>query len=278
MPESDFKYEIVDVPVEKMKPGPNVRKDPHESELRPLGESLLVRQFHPVILDPDYFIVDGWRRWLAAQLVALKTLKAIVAAGPITPSQLRIAQVVMSTHRAGLTPGELYTACYELLQVNQTWSAKDLAQHLKMSPSHMTRVLSASRCEEPIRNAFLAGEIDLTQTYAISKEPLEKQAAMLEMALNGAGRDELELHRRKPKRRRNGSSAALTNVTIPLPSGTTVIFRGAKVGIDEVIQAAGDVQREAKRGRDQLHLDAKSFEVVMRQKSKGDNRPEVANA
>ncbi|HEY2414841.1 MAG TPA: ParB N-terminal domain-containing protein, partial [Pirellulaceae bacterium] len=74
MAEKHDNWQLADVPVDKMKPGSNVRKDARESELPALGESLLVRQYHPVILDLEFVIVDGWRRWLAAQRVGLKTL------------------------------------------------------------------------------------------------------------------------------------------------------------------------------------------------------------
>jgi len=139
MPDFDFKYRLDDVPVKKMKPGSNLRKDPDEAALQPLGESLLVRQLQPVILDPEFFIIDGWRRWLAAQRVALETLKAIITDRPLTKKELQIAQLMMSVHQCAVTGGELYTGCFALLQEFPNLLSKDLAQHVKLSPSMMTR-------------------------------------------------------------------------------------------------------------------------------------------
>lgn len=278
MAETVPNHEIVEISVEKMKLGSNVRKDPRESDLLALGESLKLFQYQPVILTPDFVLLDGWRRWLASKLVKKPTLQAVISHRLLSASEMDLAQLTISVHRAGLTGGELYWACYELLQRNPNWLAKDLAGHLKLDPSMMTRILSPSKCIAAVREALKANKIGLSDCYAISKAPDEKQPEMLELALQGASRAELERHRRPTKRRWNGSSAKQARITVPLPSGITVVFCGDKVSIDDVIQAAGEVQREAKRGRDQHQFNAATFETVMRQKSRGESLPETANA
>jgi len=263
MPENNDTWEIVDVPVEKMKPGSNVRKDPREAELPSLGESLLVRQYIPVILDLEYVIVDGWRRWLAAQRVGLKTLKAIITSEPVTPSQLRIAQLMMSSHRADLTGGELYEACYELLQLNLNWTAKDLAERLKFTPSMMTRILSPSKCIEKVRKALKEGAIGLSDCYTISKEPEDKQAALLEMKRGGASRDDLERHRRKRKVRRGGGTGRIPQAKCDLPGGACVVVTAKAMSMHTIVQSLGDAHKAAKKALERGH-DVKTWEATMR--------------
>ena len=274
MTDKNNKWEIIDVAVNQMKPGSNVRQDPHESELLALGESLKVWQHHPLILDPQYIIIDGWRRWLAARLVRVEMLKAIITDRPLSESELNVAQIEMSLHRAGLSGWELYCGCFELLQLNPGWLAKDLAQRLKLDPSYITRVLAPSKAIEPVRAALKAGKIGLAAVYSIAKEPEERQAAMLELKLNGASRDDIERVRRNGKKKRNGSKNQ--RVLLALPSGETTTVGGV-TSVGELIQVLTEVLREAKRGLDQ-NFDLKTLETVMRAKAKGKKNPEAASA
>ncbi len=264
-PQIDLKLD--DVAVSDMKPGPNVRKDPHEPQLRPLGESLLVRQFHPVILDLELVIVDGWRRWLAAQLVGIKTLKAIITAQPVSQSQLRIAQLMMSTHRADLTGGELYMACYELLQLNPNWLAKDLGEQLKISPSMMTRVMSPSKCIEVVRKALMENRIGLSHCYEISKVPEDKQLELLELKLSGASRDELGTHRRK-RNGRKGGGINRQQAKCLLPGGSSVVVSIKSLSMPAVVQALFDAYKSAKKCSED-GLDVKTWESMMGDRARG---------
>jgi hypothetical protein len=268
MAENIRNYDIGDILVEKMKPGSNARKDPRESELLALGESLKVFQYHPVILDSEYMILDGWRRWLAARLVELKTLKAIITDRPLSSSELEIAQLTMSVHRASLTGGELYGSCFKLLQLNPGWLAKDLAGHLKLDPSMMTRILSPSKCILPVREALQAGKIGLSDCYAISKEPEERQRGMLEMKLRGASRDDLELHRRKRHGRRNGVIGRTPQARCPLPGGVAVVISAKVMSMQAIVGSLAEALKAAKKGCDDGY-DVKTWEAMMRDRSKG---------
>lgn len=265
MADKNNKWEIIDVPLEQMKPGSNVRQDPHESELLGLGESLKAWQHHPVILDPEYFLLDGWRRWLAARLVGLKTLKAIITGRPLSESDLKVAQIEMSVHRAGLTGWELYQACYELLQLNPGWLAKDLAARLKLDPSYITRALSPSKTIPDVRAALKAGKIGLAAVYAISKEPEEKQAPLLELKMSGASRDELEEHRRNGIAR--ATAVRVERMKFSVGSGVTITLVGHGLALDLAIDSMLAGVKALKKGRAD-GLDAKSFQAAMASKAK----------
>lgn len=256
---------VRDIAVELMKLKSNARKDPHESELRPLGESLRAWQYHPVILDPEMWIIDGWRRWLAAKLVGLKTLKAITTDRPLTDSELRVAQLTMSVHRAGLSGGELYETSYELLQLNPNWLAKDLAERLKMDPSMMTRILSPSKCILPVRQALKAGKIGLSDCYAISKEAEERQLPMLELKLSGASRDELERYRRGGKR---GGRGRTPQAKCLLPGGASVVIVSRDISMPTIVSALSEALKAARRGCDDGY-DVRTWEAMTRDRAKG---------
>lgn len=253
--------EIIDALVNEMKPRTNARVDPVEAELLPLGESLKRAQYHPVILDADYVIIDGWRRWLAARLVGLTTLKAIITARPLTETELRIAQLSISVHRSGLTGWELYCTFYELLQLNPGWQAKDLAGHLKCDPSYVTRIMAVSKCGPEVRAALKKGLIGTAITYAISKEPEERQAELLAAALAGASRDEIE---REGRRKRNGTVPAVRTDRIRFltPRGIVTVS-GESLSFDDVIEMFLGLVKKA-RSAVAKSIDIREWEREMR--------------
>jgi hypothetical protein len=272
MPDFDFNFRLDDVPVKQMQPGSNMRKDPDEAALVPLGESLLVRQFQPVILDPEFFIIDGWRRWLAAQRVGLDTLKAVITDRPLTKKELRIAQLMMSVHHCSMTGAELYMGCYSLLQEYPDMLAKDIALHAKLSPSMMTRVLSPSKCIEPVRKALMENRIGLSHCYEISKAPEEQQMALLEQRLNGgASRDELGRQRRKGGKQRSAGSGRVAQARCVLQGGACVMVSAKAISMQSVVQALSDALKAAKKGCEE-GFDVKTWEAMMRDKSKGNGR------
>ena len=262
----------------------NIRTHFDREELFLLGVSVKKRQWLPLIVRPDtdkdyFWAIDGHRRVLGGDMVGVEEYDAIVVEASLTKTEWRIAQASTAIHQRGLKGWEQYRVAYELLQTNPDWTDKTLAEELGLSDSMPLRLLSPSKCIREVRNALEAGEIGISDCYAISKEPDEaKQAEMLAMKRSGASRDDLERHRREPKRRRNGSSTKMNKIAIPLPSGITVTFAGDKISIDDVIEAAREVRQAAIKGRDDDHLNAKQFAIVMKQKGNAKCRPEVASA
>jgi len=261
----------------------NIRTHFDRDELFLLGVSVKKRQWLPLIIRPDtendsFWVVDGQRRVLGGDMVGVEEYDAIVVEASLTKTAMRIAQASTAIHQRGLNGFEQYRVAYELLQTNPDWTDKTLAEELGLSDSMPLRLLSPSKCIREVRIALEAGEIGISDCYAISKESDEtKQAEMLAMKRSGASRDDLERHRREAKRKRNGSISKAAKVSIPLPSGVTVIFRGINGDIEELIQAAGDVRQAAKKAHDDDQLNAKEFAIVMQQRAKGKSRPEVAD-
>ena len=280
MAEKHSKWEVIDVRVEDLNPGLNVRKDPREKTLPALGDSLAVRQHHPIIIDPDRTIVDGWRRFLAAKLRGLATLKAIVTdkrVSEMSETDLRLAQISMAHHTENLSGFELYEGCYALLQLNLDWTGKMLAERLNIDPSMMTRILATSKCTPEVRAAFRERKIGTGTVYAISKYPEDVQPEVLRMKLAGASRDQLESQRRKKKaKKRNGSISKQGRVALTLPSGATATISHVAT-LEELIQTLTEIIREAKRGQDQ-RFDLKTLETVLKRRATASAAPEVANA
>jgi len=90
-----------------------------QDELRELGESLRsVGQLQPIIVirtGERYRLFVGERRWRAAALAGLTTIRALVRATPLEAGAARIAQIIENEQRADLTVSEMVAAVRLLL-------------------------------------------------------------------------------------------------------------------------------------------------------------------
>jgi len=228
----------------------NIRKQFDPDDLVRLGESLKRRQWHPVVAKSDGTVVDGERRVRAALAAGLETLDVIIIDAPMTKTELRLAQAATAMHRADLSGWEKYELCYELVQLNPDWQAKELAEHLAIDPSMVTRILSASKTVPEVREALKAGRLGTTDVYAISKEKSDAgQLELLAAKLNGASRDSIE---QQAKRTRIGSARAVTlrRIKCPLVSGHVVMVTGADISLDDGIEALGEALKAMRKARD----------------------------
>ena len=253
-------------PLGWFKVGPQARKHFEEADLRQLGESLKVKQLQPVLAREDGWLIVGERRLRAATLVGLPELMVIITDEPMTELQLRIFQLSENLHREDLRDSEKWQACAELLFLNQRWTNKDLAAHLKLSESTVTKYLSPSKCIPEAQKALEQGQIGITAAYEISRAPAEQQGELLRLKLSGTSRDGLAEHVRKQKRD-SSPQVRVKRIACPLPSGVGIVVSGEELSLDDLIEALGEAQKEAKKARDQ-GLDAKTFSAVMKDKAK----------
>lgn len=253
-------------PLNWFKVAKQARQHFDEAELRRLGESLKVRQLQPVVARPDGLLIAGERRLRAAKLVGLAELQVVISEEPLSESQLRIFQLTENVHRADLRDSEKFRACEELLRLNSGWTNKDLAAHLKLGESTVTKYLSPGRCIAEVQEALEAGRIGITTAYELSRAPQEQQGELLQLKLSGTSRDGLADRIRKQKGQ-STPQVRVKRIACPLPSGLSVVVSGQELSLDELIEALGDAQKEARKAREQ-GLDAKTFSAVMKDKAK----------
>ncbi len=253
-------------PLNWFKVAPQARRHFDEAELRQLGESLKVKQLQPVLARPSGELIAGERRLRAASLVGLPELQVVIREEPLTESQLRILQLTENLHRADLRDSEKFRACEELLRLNPGWSNKDLAAHLKLNESTVTKYLSPARCIPEVQQALDAGRIGITATYEMSRVPADQQSELLRLKLSGTSRDGLVEHVRKQKRDAAPQVRA-KRIAVSLASGVGIVVTGKELSLDDLIEALGEAQKEAKKAREQ-NLDVKTWQCVMRDKAK----------
>ncbi|MFZ1934981.1 MAG: ParB/RepB/Spo0J family partition protein [Thermoguttaceae bacterium] len=254
-------------PLSWFTPDPNQpRKTFDEAELRALGESMKAHgQLQPVVAKPDGTILCGERRWRAAQLVGMTELSVVIAERPLSDCEVRIIQLTENIQRTDLSGYEKWVGCAELLGMNPDWQLKDLAEHLKLDPSMVTRLLSPSKCIGAVQEALKAGKLGISDCYAISRLPEADQAGLLALKLSGASRDAIES---KVRKQRNGTPAVrVSRIKCPLPSGAVVQVSGAEISLDEAIDAMKEAVKAMQKASE-TGLDAKTAQAVWRDMAK----------
>jgi hypothetical protein len=131
----------------------------------------------------------------------------------------------------------------------------------------LVRILSLSKCIQPVQQAAADGKLGPSEWYAISKVPEAEQQAMLSAKLAGASRDQLEQHGRKL---RNGHPHGIkvNRLKIPLgPQGRSVTIAGSNLSLDDAIEILQDTLKFARKAQGD-NLDGKTWVQVMKQKVK----------
>jgi ParB family transcriptional regulator, chromosome partitioning protein len=250
------------------------KPDPHQprktfglAELEALEESLFVRQDIPLIAFLDGTIIDGERRWRAAQRRGrIKTLDVVITDKRMTPSELRVFQITSSVHRAALTGYEMCQACVDMLALNPNWKLVDLAAHLQMEASSITRYVSALKSIPPWIEALKAGTVGVSDCYEASKLPEADQPALLALKLAGASRNDIAA---VGKKSRNGGKASekVSSIKVALCGGISVVIKGQGLDLDQAIEQLGIASKAIKKAVAD-GLDARTAQNVWRDKAK----------
>lgn len=242
------------------------RKHFTEADLLALGESMRsLGQLQPVGARPDETLLWGKRRFRAAQLVGLKELSVVITDRQMTETDVRLIQLAENVHRADLNDAEKWRACEELLRLNPGWGNKELAAHLHLGESTITKYLAPSRCVREVQEALEAGRLGITACYEISRAAPESQSEMLALKLSGTSRDGLAQRVRRQKNQ-SAPQVRVKRIVCPLPSSISITLAGADLSLDEGIDALGEAAKEMKRARD-LGYTAKTFSAAMKDKS-----------
>jgi ParB family chromosome partitioning protein len=237
---------LVSKPLTWFHPDPNQpRKTFDEAELRALGESMKVMQLQPVVAKPDGTVLCGGRRVAAAHLVGIKELLAIIADKPLSDSEVKVIQLTENIHRADLSAYDRWGGCCDVLAMNAEWTLSDLADHLKLDPSMVTRLMSPSKCIREVQESLKAGKIGISDCYAISRLPKADQAGLLALKLSGASRDAIES---KVRRKRNCVPAVrVSRIKIAMPGKITLVVSGQEMNMAELVDVLSDVTKEARK-------------------------------
>jgi ParB family transcriptional regulator, chromosome partitioning protein len=210
------------IAVERILPDPDQpRKTFDEQDLEDLASSLRDHgQSVPVQVRWDasrdrYLIIDGERRWRAAQRAGLSSLAVTVEAREMSADRILEMQIVENALRVDLTPleaGRAYQTLMQLWGCNQT----QLAQRLHISQPKVSRSLEALNLPADVQ-----ADVEQGKTGAMAAVKREREKAA-----------------RRPK--------AKQTTTLTCPAGSAVITPTAGRTVVDVL--LGLLEQEKKRG------------------------------
>lgn len=235
--------------------------------IRSLAESIRSEGLlQPPVVTEDLELAAGFRRLAAMELLGWPECEVRVVPGPLTETKKRIIRLTENLQRADLTAPEKSLSMVGLMELNPGWTNKELAAHLHLDPSSVTRYLAYRDGTAELQKAYLSGQIDLTRMYATVKLPLVQQNEALALALTGASRDAIERAGRKA--RAAGTPAVrMSKVKIAMPQGASVVVSGKELTMTDLVDLLGETLKEARKAAEQF--DVKTFQAMMRDKAKG---------
>lgn len=214
-------------------------------------------------------LVYGHRRLRCAVAAGLTEIPAVVLPDGMTEAESLSLQLSENIQRESLSQFDLFQGCLRLIETCG-FQQRDLARVLSLDPAQVSPILSAAKVIPEAVAALKAKQINLGHTYALSKvDSTEEQARLLNLALAGASRDNLEGEVRKLNARRKAQETIrLSRVKLQLPgSKVCLILSGADLSMDDVAEALAEAQKEVRRARDQ-QMDVRAFNAVMSSKAK----------
>jgi ParB/RepB/Spo0J family partition protein len=160
-------YTLAEIPLSRIAVSPsNPRRDFDEQEIARLAHAMRTRGFdHPILVKPGaqdgYFeIIDGERRWRAAQLADVETLPALVKQRSDAPgSDLLDA---MLANGLGVSLNVLEQALgYQALIDEGHYTRKGIADAFKIPVARVRERLQILELPEGLREQLVSGEVPL---------------------------------------------------------------------------------------------------------------------
>ncbi len=250
------------------------RKHFDEQELLSLGKNMLTHgQQVPVIVycpevvatDKDvkrYRLLDGERRWRAAQLASITELDAIVLLQRPSQTALHILQMSLEAHKQGLTLMER-SNLLQRIRTENNWQISELAEKLHMKQPLVSKLLAYQKLAPSVQAMVHSGELDMEKAFIISQEADPAKQLELVKAAPQLSREQL----RQKAKGEDRAAVKSINARFPLATGLCVTIQGREVTLAGAIEAMTETLKELKKGQGQ-GLDITTAQRVMRDKAK----------
>lgn len=244
-------------PIERIKAQTQVRREFPTESLAELAASLKeVGQLQPIRVrkvGEEFLIVDGERRYRAAQLAGMATLAVIVEEKDLSNGEVIQRQLIANCQREDLSPIEKARAMSQLMD-STGWKLGVMATRLGISAGSATKLMGLLKLPAAIQRQVTSGKIGLSAAYELTRvEDTETQQGLAEQLATGqltrdalAGR--LKSQQKPVGRSTNGSTG---RVTAQLGAGRTVTVAGPALNLEGFIELLEELLGKARKIRPQ---------------------------
>jgi ParB family transcriptional regulator, chromosome partitioning protein len=191
------------------------RKEFDQDELERLAATLRSHtQLQPVHVrrsptPGEYILIEGERRWRAAQIADIKALDCIIEEEELTAEEILELQLIVNCQRADLQPMERARAIKRLMD-KTGGSGAQIADRVGLDRTRVTRALQLLELPKPIQEHIMAGTI--VPAVGVELTKVEDPAEQLEVAEQIA---QQEMNREDAAEAVRGCSSRRTNGTAP---------------------------------------------------------------
>jgi len=162
----------------------------------------------------SWVIICGERRWRAAQRAGLPEIECYFHENELSSSEILEQQLIENCLREDLQPVEEARAFAALMELNN-WSAKALAEAVRVSPSRISRALALLKLPGDIQEQVNAGAVSSRSAYELSR--LDNTAARNDLAAKAVAGTLTAAETANAVRQRKGKPK-------PAPRGTRQTF------------------------------------------------------
>jgi ParB family chromosome partitioning protein len=275
--------QLIKVPVAQCDFRLQPRSDRDPAYCLSLGESMSeIGQQVPIIgyfLGKAFLVVEGACRCEGARLVGITELLALDLGKEPTRDELLMAQATIDIYKKHFLPMDRARLWHAIKQ-ERGCTNRELAKALGVSDSIVGDAFYLLTLPQDVQEQVNTGALDASKASLIAQVENDPHRQR-ELAALGAGMSRTNLIARLKKNRRDTQQTALirvNSVRCALPSSIAVTVKGKELGLDEVIDALGEAQKEARKARDQ-NLDVKTWSAVMRDRAraKGEQTQQCAD-
>ena len=239
------------------------REEFDESALERLADSMRTRgQLQPIRVRWDegrgvYVVIMGERRWRAAAMAGLATLRCVVQEAPESAEETLALQLIENALREDLKPVEQAKA-YRRLMDAHGWSGSQVARELAVDQSVVSRALSLLNLPEAVQAQVDSGALAVRSAAEIARLPdAETQARVAQAAVQEElKREEVAELVRAVRARRPVPAARPDPVEFEVGDGTLVVVKWKKATGTTTVQALRRALKEATERERQAEGDA----------------------
>lgn len=203
-----------------------------------------------------FVVVDGERRYRAAQKAGWKTMSVIVEARELCEGEILQRQLVANCQREDLQSLEKAYAIQRLMEVTG-WNAKEAANHLGLSNASVSRTLALLELPTDIQSMVETGKIPASAGYELGRiaDPQAQAEYAQQIADGQLTRDALVGVRKSQSATKaestNAAKPTAARATAHLGAGNVVTVQSADLTLERFIEVLEELLGKSRKARTQ---------------------------